>query len=114
MDLEKVIFPKKNKKHGLKMPLLSWKNHVTAKIVCVAANILYVAAIIARVAAIIARVVADMTVEEAKVAGPRKFFTFLKIFLSFLGFSVVKIDFFQKVLKNGLVSEKNYFIFFLF
>ena len=57
-------------------PLLSWKNHVTAKIVCVAANILYVAAIIARVAAIIARVVADMTVEEAKVAGPRKFWDF--------------------------------------
>ena len=68
--------PKKNEKHGLKMPLLSWKNHVTAKIVCVAANILYVAAIIARVAAIIARVVADMTVEEAKVAGPRKFWDF--------------------------------------
>ena len=60
---------KKNKKHGLKMPLLSWKNHVTAKIVCVAANILHVAAIIAWV-------VADMTVEEAKVAGPRKFWDF--------------------------------------
>ena len=31
---------------------------------------------------------------------------------SFLGFSMVKIRFLQKVLKNGLVSEKKYLIFF--
>ena len=30
-----------------------------------------------------------------------------------LGFSMVKIHYFQKVLKNGLVSEKKYFISFL-
>ena len=28
------------------------------------------------------------------------------------GFSMVKIRFLKKVLKNGLVSEKNFFIFF--
>ena len=86
------------------MPLLSWKNHVTAKIVCVAADILYVAAIIARVAAIIARVVADMTVEEAKVAGPRKFWDF----------EWWKYTFFKKCSKNGLVSEKNTLFFSTF
>ena len=31
--------------------------------------------------------------------------------IAFLGFSIVKIHFLQNVLKNGLVSENNYFIF---
>ena len=48
-------------------PLLSWKNHVTAKIVCVAANILHVVANISRV-------VADKAVEEAKNCWPMNFF----------------------------------------
>ena len=69
MDLEKVIFPKKKQKTWSKSAPPKLENHVTAKIVCVAANILHVAAIIAWV-------VADMTVEEAKVAGPRKFWDF--------------------------------------
>merc|ERR1712098_28397 len=60
-----------------------------------------VAADILRVAPNILRVVVDKAVEEAKSFWPKKFFfTFLKIFLSFLGFSRVKIHFFQKVLKK--------------
>ena len=60
----------------------------------VAANILHVLADISRV-------VADKAVEEAKSCWPMNFF-------SIFG------DFFKKCSKNGLVSEKNYFIFFHF
>ena len=68
-------------------PLLSWKNHVTAKIVCVAADIL-------RVVANISRVVADKAVEEAKNCWPMNFFSI------FWGISMVKIHFFLKVFKK--------------
>ena len=61
-------------------PLLSWKNHVTAKIVCVVANI--------------SRVVADKAVEEAKNCWPMNFFSI------FWGISMVKIHFFLKVFKK--------------
>ena len=80
------------------MASLSWDNHVAAKIARVACD-MHVTADILRVTANILRVTAGKVVEEAKICWPKKFFfTFLKIFLSFLGFSRVKIHFFQKVL----------------
>ena len=62
-------------------PPQSWKNHVTAKIVRVAANILHVLAYISRV-------VADKAVEEAKSCWPMKFFFH---FWGFFSKSVQKI-----------------------
>jgi hypothetical protein len=71
----------------------------------------HVAADILRVAADISRVVVDKAVGEAKSCWPKNFFS---LFLSFLGFSRVKIHFFQKVLKKWSSFIKNYFIFFHF
>merc|ERR1712098_882941 len=72
-----------------------------------------VAADILRVAANISRVVVDKAVWEAKSCWPKNFFfTFLKIFLSFLGFSRVKIHFFQKVLKKWSSFRKKLLYFF--
>jgi len=60
----------------------------------VAGDILGVAVDISHVVADISRVVVDKAVEEAKSCWPKNFFfTFLKIFLSFLGLSRVKIHF---------------------
>ena len=80
-------------------PPPSWKNHVTAKIVRVAANILHVVADISRA-------VADKAVEEAKTCWPLKFFSI------FWGFSMVKIHFFQKVFKKWSSFRKKLLHFF--
>ena len=47
-----------------------------------------------------------------KLLAQENFFTFLKIFLSFLGFSMVKIHFFQKVLKKWSSFRKKLLYFF--
>ena len=47
-----------------------------------------------------------------KLLAQEIFFTFLKIFLSFLGFSRVKIHFFQKVLKKWSSFRKKLLYFF--
>ena len=49
-----------------------------------------------------------------KLLAQEFFFTFLKIFLSFLGFSRVKIHFFQKVLKKWSSFRKKLLYFFHF
>ena len=62
------------------------------------------------VVAVIVNVAAVKTVEEAKVAGPRKFFHFFENF--FRDFQWLKYIFFKKCSKNGLVSEKKLLYFF--
>ena len=48
-----------------------------------------------------------------KLIAQENLFPFLKIILNFVGFPMVKIHFFQKVLKNDLDSELLYFFHFL-
>ena len=50
----------------------------------------------------------NLASEEAKVACLKVVYNFLKKFLSFLGFSMVKIHFLQKVLKNWSSFRRNY------
>ena len=61
------------------------------------------------VAAIIMCVAADIVHDVAKSG--QKFPCPKPVYDFFGGFSMVKIHFFQKVLKNGLVSEKNTLLF---
>ena len=60
----------------------------------------------------IAAVIEHFAVKSG-ICGDKNLFALKQVY-HFWGFSMVKIHFFQKVLKNGLVSEKNYIIFYHF
>ena len=72
--------------------ILRWQNHVKAKIVHVADKIFRVMAVIAS--------------EEVKICLSKSSYISFWNFLVFFLFSMVKIHFFQKVLKDSQVSER--------
>ena len=91
---------------------LTWKNHVTAKIVRVAANILHVLAYISRV-------VADKAVEEAKSCWPMNFFFhfwgfFQKVFKKWSSFRKKLLHFFPLPLGGSDPKVEIFTLFFYF
>ena len=97
---------------GTSSPPPSWKNHVTAKIVRVAANILHVLAYISRV-------VADKAVEEAKSCWPMKFFFhfwgfFQKVFKKWSSFRKKLLHFFPLPLGGSDPKVEIFTLFFYF